>query len=175
MASHPSCFDDVHPVGKSNRKLCLSQYIEEQMVRNQTAGQDKKTSMCQCHARTTYMSKNLQTRLFAPEDNADKDENDKNDNSKDHVNMRNLPVVPAVPPFFMQPPSTAAFFVPPASHLQKWHMAVGCDGHMIAATCWLAITIVQRTLCIFAESALACKSGKPPHERTSPVRRHLQR
>jgi hypothetical protein len=45
----------------------------------------------------------------------------------------------------------------PSHFLQKWRMVLGCRGRMIAAT-WLAIFIVQRTLCIFEERSLPCKS-----------------
>ena len=58
----PPIFDDVHPVGENNGEVCLSKYFEEQIVRNETVGQDKKTSMCQCSACTTYLSNNRQTR-----------------------------------------------------------------------------------------------------------------
>jgi hypothetical protein len=52
----PPIFDDVHPVGENNGEVFLSKYFEEQLVRNQTVGQDKKTSMCLCPTCTTYMS-----------------------------------------------------------------------------------------------------------------------
>jgi hypothetical protein len=153
-------FDNVHPVGENNGEVYLSKYFEEQMVRNQTVGQDKKTSMYQCPTCTTYMLKNTQqqTSLFAPEQK-DNNANNTNDNNND-ASMRNLPVVPVVPPFFMQPPppSTAAFlFVPPIPLAELAHGGVGCSCGMIAAT-WLEVTIVQLMLRIFGERRVACKS-----------------
>ena len=170
-------FDDVHPVGENNGEVYLSKYFEEQMVRNQTVGQDKKTSMCQCPTCTAYMSKNTQqqTRLFTPEQQDNNAENT-NDNSND-ANMRNLPVVPAVPPFFMQPPppSTAAFlFVPPIPLAELAHGGWMPRPH---DCCYM----VGDHHCATYAAYLRRKNsglqvlGKPPHEMTCPVRRHLQR
>jgi hypothetical protein len=98
----PPIFDEVHPVSENNGEVFLSKYYEEQLVRNRTVGQDKKTSMCLCPSCIKYMSKNTQISLFAQEEN---DDNDDNDNSIGVLNLT---------PFFMQPaPSTAACFVPP--------------------------------------------------------------
>jgi hypothetical protein len=169
-------FNNVHLVGENNGEVYLSKYFEEQMVRNQTVGQDKKTSMCQCPTCTTYMSKNTQqqTRLSAPEQQDNNAVKNTNDNTND-ANMRNLPVVPGVPPFFMQPPppSTAAFlFVPPiplaelvnGGWMPRPHdccYMVG-DHHRAsyAAYLWQKNSGVQVL-------------GKPPHEMTCPVRQHL--
>jgi hypothetical protein len=162
-------FDDVHPVGENNGEVYLSKYFEEQMVRNQTVGQDKKTSMCQCPTCTAYMSKNTQqqTRLFAPEDKNDSnDEDNVNNDNSNGVNMINLPVVPAGPPFLMQPPPSA--FVPPIPlvyYQQAGWRPLDCCYMVGDYHCATYAGYLWRKNC--GMQVL----GKPPHHLTSPVRK----
>ncbi len=169
-------FDDVHPVGKNNGEVYLSKYFEEQMVRNPTVGQDKKTSMCQCAVCATYMSKNSQTRFFAPEDNANNNENENNDNSKDLVNTQNLPVLvlPVVPPIVTQQLSTAAVFVPP---IPLAEMVYGAWMPRPHDCCYMVGNYHCATYALYLRRKISGVQvlGKPPHEMTCPVRRHLQR
>ena len=151
----PPIFDDTNPVSENNGEVFLSKYFEEQLVRNQTVGQDKKTSMCPCPTCIADVSKITQIRLFAPEEN-----NDGNDNSN---GMLNSPLVPAAPPIFFSHHhrQRLALFLP--SHLQNWRL-VGYRGRMIAATSTgLANTIAQRMLSIFAERTPVCKSWASHH------------
>jgi hypothetical protein len=169
VASYPSLAMSIR-LARISVKL-----FDKQMVRNQTVGQDKITHMCRCPTCTTYMSKNTQqqTRLFAPEE----DNANNNDNSNDNVNLRNLPVVPAVQPFFMQPPppSTAAFlFVPP---IPLAELAYGGWMPWPHDCCYM----VGAHHCATYAAYLRRKNsgvqvlGKPPHEMTCPVRRYSQR
>jgi hypothetical protein len=121
-------FDDVHPMSENNDEVFLSKYFREQMERNKSVGQDKKTAMCQCPTCMTHTPKN--TLLVARHNNDDNDNgnndddnnddngndanNDNNDNSDD-VNRLNLPVAPTVPPLFFRQSSAGAtsFFVHP--------------------------------------------------------------
>jgi hypothetical protein len=169
----PPIFDDVHRIGKNNGEVYLSKYFEEQMVRNQTVGQDKKTSMCLCPACTTYLSssKNTQiTRFQPPEDN----NNDNNDASTIY-----LPVVPpAAPPFFRKPPPStpaSSFVPPPILPLTQLAYAGG----------WLrpndCCNMVGNFYCANYDSYLRKKIngvqilGKPPHDSSCPVRRFVRR
>jgi hypothetical protein len=108
-------FDDVHPTSENDGEVFLSQYFREQMERNKSVGQDKKTAMCQCPTCMTCVPKN--TLLVARHNNDDNDnsnddnnddnndnsgnddKNDNNDNSDD-ANRLNLPIAPTVPPLF---------------------------------------------------------------------------
>jgi hypothetical protein len=168
----PPIFDDVHLVGENNGEVYLSKYFEQQMVRNQTVGQDKETSMCLCPTCITYMSKKntqQQTRLVAPEDNNDED-NDNNINSNG-VNMKNLPVVPAAaPPFVMQPRPTSAAFVPPIPLVYYHHAGwmprpLDCCYMVGDYHCATYAGYLRRKNCGLQVL------GKPPHHLTCPVRK----
>jgi hypothetical protein len=164
----PPIFDDVHMVSENNGEVFLSKYYEEQLVRNQTVGQDKKTSMCLCPTCIAFMSKNTQIGLFAPEEN---DDNDDNDNSN---GMLNVPVVPAAPPLFMQPapPSTAACFAPaiPLAELVVGWMPRPHD-------CCYKYGVGDYHCATYAEYLRRKNTGmqvlgKPPHDSSCPVRRN---
>jgi hypothetical protein len=155
----PPVFDDVHLVGENNGEVFLSKYFDEQLVRNKTVGQDKKTSMCLCSTCTTYMSKNTQTRLFAPEENDDNDDNDE---------MLILPVVRAAPP------SRAIDFIPPVP------LAILARGGSMPRPhdcCYEYEYGVGEYHCASYSWYLRRKNtgqqvlGKPPHDSTCPVRR----
>jgi hypothetical protein len=192
----PPIFDNVHLIGKNNGEVFLSKYCKEQMVRNQTVGQDKKTKMCQCPTCTTYMPKNTQSTrfLFAPdnnnEDNNDNDDtSNKNDDNND--NSDDLPLVPAVPPLFIRPSSTPASFVPPTSippsstpaslFVPPIPLAELAYGHWMPRPRDCCYMVVGNYHCSKYAEYLRCKHsgmqvlGKPPHDMTCPVRRHLQR
>jgi hypothetical protein len=160
-------FDDVHPISENNGEVFLSTYFEEQLVRNQKWGQDKKTSMCLCPTCITYMSKNTQIGLFAPEEN---DDNDGNDNSN---GMLNLSVVPPAPPFFMQPAlSTAACFVPPIPLAE-----LGAGWMPRPHDCCYKYGTGEFHCATYAEYLHRKKAGqqvlgKPPHDSSCPVRRN---
>jgi hypothetical protein len=187
----PPMFEDVHLVGENNGEVFLSKYFEEQMVRNQTVGQDTKTSMCQCPSCIAYMLKNTPTRSLAPEN-----DNNDNDNSNDMDMPADLPpvVLPVAPPLFVPPSSTASFvpplFVPPlfippsstASFVPPIPLAQLAYGY------WMPPR--PHDCCYMVGDAAHCSSyaaylrqknsgvrvlGKPPHDKTCPVRRQLQR
>jgi hypothetical protein len=183
----PIMFDNVHVISENNGEVFLSKYFKEQMVRNTTAGQDKKTAMCLCPTCMTYMPKNTLL-LLARHNNDDNDsknednnDNDKdgnnvdNDNSND-VTMLNLPVAPAVPPLFIRPSSApgASFFVPPIPLSELTY------GHWMPRPHDCCYLVGDHHCSTYAEYRHRKHSGmqvlgKPPHDKTCPVRRHLQR
>jgi hypothetical protein len=175
----PPIFDDVDPINKNNGEVYLSKYFEEQMVRNQTVGQDKKTSICQCPTCTTYMAQNTQTTLFPPESNDDKDK-DNTDNThyngnNNPLNMLNLPVRPAAPPLFIQPPSTAAFFLAPIPLAQLAYGSWMPRPH----DCCFGFGAPKYHCAAYAAYLHSKNSGvqilgKPPHDSSCPVRRLLK-
>jgi hypothetical protein len=175
----PPVFDDVHLVGKNNGEVYLSKYFEQQMVRNQTVGQDKKTSMCQCQTCTTYLSKNTEqqaTLLAPPEDkNKDDDEGNEKNEGRNDVNLLNLP---AVPPFLMQPAVATTFLMPPPPStsfvppIPLVYYAAGGWMPRPQDCCYM----VGDYHCTTYAGYLRQKNcgmrvlGKPPHHLTCPVR-----
>jgi hypothetical protein len=176
----PTIFDDVHLISANNGEVFLSKYFKEQMVRNATVSQHTKTAMCLCPTCTTYMPKNalvLFERQHNDDDdndsNNDNDNNDNNDNSND-VNMLNLPIAPTVPPLFIRPSSAGALFVPPVP------LAELAYGYWMPRPHDCCYMVGDHHCSTYAEYRRRKHSGvqvlgKPPHDATCPVRRHLQR
>ena len=161
-----SIFYDLHMVGENNGEVYLSKYYEEQMVRNKTVGQDKKTAMCQCPTCIQYMAK---TRTMSAETrtNDNNDNGNDNDDSNDMLDLPDLPVVTAAPLLLlMRPPSTPRFVPPiPLAHLAWLPRPHDCCNIVAEYHCPTYAAYLRRKY-----SGLQVL-GKPPHDSTCPVRR----
>jgi hypothetical protein len=174
-------FDNVCLIFENDSEVFLSKHFKEQMVRNTTVGQHKKMAVCLCPTCMTHMPKNML--LFARHNNDDNDSNNDNNGDKDNIdnndnsndaNMLNLSVAPAVPPLFIQPSSAGASFVPPIP------LAELACGHWMPRPHDCCCMLGDHHCSTHAKHRHRKHSGvqvlgKPPHDVTCPVRRHLQR
>ncbi len=161
----------------------MSTYFDAQIGRNNSVKQDPKTKLClcpTCKARVLAPASPFpQEQVTAASRSIVAAASPSNSNDSTPVSLESSP-----PPFSQpvtivaqeQPqPSTAAVFVPPSIPLAE--MAYGAWMPRPHDCCYMVGDFHCATYALYLRRKISGVQvlGKPPHEMTCPVRRHLQR
>jgi hypothetical protein len=177
----PPIFCDIHPIRENNGEVFLSKYFDAQIGRNNSVKQDPKTKLClcpTCKARVLAPASPFpQEQVTAASRSIVAAASRSNSNDSTPVSDESSP------PQFSQPvivaqeqpqPSTAAVFVPP---IPLAEMAYGAWMPRPHDCCYMVGNYHCATYALYLRRKISGVQvlGKPPHEMTCPVRRHLQR
>jgi hypothetical protein len=177
----PLIFCDLHPIRENNGEVFLSKYFDAQIGRNNSVKQDPKTKLClrpTCKARVLAPASPFsQERVTAAIRSIVAAAIRSNSNDSTPVSIES-----SLPPFSQpvivaqeQPqPSTAAVFVP---SIPLAEMVYGAWMPRPHDCCYMVGDFHCATYALYLRRKISGVQvlGKPPHEMTCPVRRHLQR